>query len=471
MLLFGGNQDETLEFALMSLLIKSSLMTGKYGAYDPSSSNLPHCEGLYGVHRSDWLAPSAVSRKWSGLKARDAFAFLPAQRGGVLKVQPLVAFPKDRLQATCRMSNVEWVEDPTNSDPTFTLRNAIRHVYGKHALPSALRKDCLLQVLQSGQRESQIASVRGQQLFDEALLTLDTRCGVLFVQPPALQSLSDLTGFAANDNPVSQESIYGAALVFVRKLVVLVTNTQFREQRTVALQTAVASMFPGTIEGLEHVRAQSKFTAHGVLFQHGQNAAGQEGWTLSRQPPRAQAQALEVALPTESVTSEKVDFDGRFWIGATCPGAPPGSLCLRLLSPQDIAACRRREEVLNALYPNNNSNIASSLSSVLRAMRPRGSETLPVPVIAISRSYVPEAETSGFQSHRGKFDEPLLEPGDAVAFPTFGFHDHRCFVGQWSWLGELKYSAQYQQLSLGAHAEKDVIVGFSGSTQRTGTVR
>ena len=37
------------------------------------------------------------------------------------------AFLKDRILATCEANKLEYVNDPTNFQPQFTIRNAIRH--------------------------------------------------------------------------------------------------------------------------------------------------------------------------------------------------------------------------------------------------------------------------------------------------------------------------------------------------------
>ncbi|KAG6854688.1 hypothetical protein C0991_002399 [Blastosporella zonata] len=42
-------------------------------------------------------------------------------------LRPMLNVTKDRILATCEANNVEYVTDPTNFEPSITLRNAIRH--------------------------------------------------------------------------------------------------------------------------------------------------------------------------------------------------------------------------------------------------------------------------------------------------------------------------------------------------------
>ncbi|KAM7258847.1 hypothetical protein ACFE04_014588 [Oxalis oulophora] len=49
---------------------------------------------------------------------------------GILLVRPLMDFSKDDMYQICQMSNRDWVEDPTNQNPSF-LRNRIRMSLGQ----------------------------------------------------------------------------------------------------------------------------------------------------------------------------------------------------------------------------------------------------------------------------------------------------------------------------------------------------
>ncbi|KAF8205666.1 PP-loop family-domain-containing protein, partial [Mycena galopus ATCC 62051] len=49
-------------------------------------------------------------------------------------VRPFLEVSKERILATCRENNVEWIEDSTNFQPGLTIRNAIRHLLSKNTL-------------------------------------------------------------------------------------------------------------------------------------------------------------------------------------------------------------------------------------------------------------------------------------------------------------------------------------------------
>lgn len=56
----------------------------------------------------------------------------------VYVIKPLLQYSKRELIDICRANGVRWVEDPTNTNPTFTVRNSIRALFG-YKLPEALR--------------------------------------------------------------------------------------------------------------------------------------------------------------------------------------------------------------------------------------------------------------------------------------------------------------------------------------------
>ncbi|KAK3902085.1 hypothetical protein C8A05DRAFT_34212 [Staphylotrichum tortipilum] len=79
-------------------------------------------------------------------KSAPELAPLAIEDGGVMLYRPLLPFSKDRLIATCLENGIPWFEDPTNADPTLTMRNAVRHMRNNHTLPVALQKPSVLQL-------------------------------------------------------------------------------------------------------------------------------------------------------------------------------------------------------------------------------------------------------------------------------------------------------------------------------------
>ena len=61
------------------------------------------------------------------------------------------AYYQERLRATCELYNVPWMDDPTNSDPTYALRNAIRQIVKvQDDLPVALQKENIIALAARG---------------------------------------------------------------------------------------------------------------------------------------------------------------------------------------------------------------------------------------------------------------------------------------------------------------------------------
>ncbi|KAK7679334.1 hypothetical protein QCA50_017550 [Cerrena zonata] len=53
-------------------------------------------------------------------------------------LRPLLAFDKLEIIGTCRSNGIRWFEDPTNSDPQLTKRNAFRYLINKE-IPSRVQ--------------------------------------------------------------------------------------------------------------------------------------------------------------------------------------------------------------------------------------------------------------------------------------------------------------------------------------------
>ena len=160
----GHHSDDNVETALWRLA------TGARGAglaCMPPVSNIPECHGLYGLSESGesyplselWSPPrwgvapqirlTRTMKQRSSLKmvARSQAKKLSASfgsepdvsTGGISICRPLLAFSKADLLATCQDQGVDFVSDPTNTDPTLTPRNAIRGLLEAGKMPRALQ--------------------------------------------------------------------------------------------------------------------------------------------------------------------------------------------------------------------------------------------------------------------------------------------------------------------------------------------
>ncbi|KAI4202743.1 MAG: hypothetical protein LQ346_001905 [Caloplaca aetnensis] len=113
--------------------------------------HIPHCQGVYGASRSGgrdynriWEEEDQIA-KVRGVGDRQDL-LLPMEEyqkrgfeyGGVRIYRPLMAYRKQELETTLHRAGVPWVTDPTNTDPTLTVRNTVRHLMQQRLLPQAI---------------------------------------------------------------------------------------------------------------------------------------------------------------------------------------------------------------------------------------------------------------------------------------------------------------------------------------------
>jgi tRNA(Ile)-lysidine synthase len=97
--------------------------------------------------------------------------------------RPLLSFDKSQLVDYCHTNQIPYIHDRTNDDPTFTLRNAVRHLRANHKLPRALDAPSILK-LQSA-AEAQAAALRsaGDRLFELIKVhSFDLRSGRMVIK-------------------------------------------------------------------------------------------------------------------------------------------------------------------------------------------------------------------------------------------------------------------------------------------------
>ena len=154
-------------------------------------AGIPENFGLYGVYESGKPRPAPPSppaprTSQKGPDARFRWAsFLDMEGGGVNVYRPLLAYPKERLVATCKVHRRSWIEDPTNQDVTLTARNAIRVLLKGDRLPKALRRSSVLAL---AKRINTKLARRTQQttgLLHLYRRHIDTRVGVVSLRLPS----------------------------------------------------------------------------------------------------------------------------------------------------------------------------------------------------------------------------------------------------------------------------------------------
>lgn len=153
-LLFAHTLDDQLETLLMRL-VKGSSING--------------LAGIQPVNRSPLLLPPTYPK--------------------LTFVRPLLQFSKSQLHDTCVENSVPWIEDPTNFDPEFTQRNAVRHLLSKpEQLPKALTPENLESSLYKIQENcKEIESDTKQelrQLIQDDSISIDPDLGTAKVRIP-----------------------------------------------------------------------------------------------------------------------------------------------------------------------------------------------------------------------------------------------------------------------------------------------
>ena len=199
-LLLAHHEDDAVETLMMRLASGASM--GGLAAMR-STSNIPQCYDMYGVSNPTVVSSSLGGSQSLGLVqaqegpgASSAVRYssvtipLPIESGGIRIHRPLLSFSKARLQATCRALGIEWVEDVTNSDPTYTARNAVRALLQSNRLPQALRGPSLSAF---GKKAIERYTERADWITWVwslcKILSFDTRVGTLVVQLPSQKSL------------------------------------------------------------------------------------------------------------------------------------------------------------------------------------------------------------------------------------------------------------------------------------------
>lgn len=354
-LLLAHHADDQAETVLMRI------MTGRKGNAlkgMEAVKNIPECYDMHGVYQSgdlDRPIPSGESIENLDMvsKARGRI-----EAGGVQILRPLLNFEKSRLIATCQESEMPWVEDLTNADPTLTTRNAIRHVFQTAVLPKALQIESLVNLSKrtAERRKDRVRDV--ERLYRSLKKRLDVRSGTLWVQLP--QSMAP----KEDVEPEKLRHWRSVAALLLHRILELVSPN--REITIPHLTTALNYVFPalstedGDDKTLEN--PPSSFTIAGVLFERIPPTRAPKGWAtnntylLSRQPFRDHrgASRSDITIPPSLILSSEsngcqekdatstlsqhnfVLWDNRFWISVHNPYPAHKSLVIRALRETDL---------------------------------------------------------------------------------------------------------------------------------------
>lgn len=249
--------------------------------------------------------------------------------GGVKIYRPLLGFSKERLIATCLQNDVPWFEDVTNTDPTLTMRNAVRHLVREHELPEALRKPAVLRLAERCRSRVADEDAEAERLLGRVTVhKFEPNVGSLVVKLPEVK----MPGVPRRSTEVRRERkrmhYTRIASLVVQKLLALVTPEQ---QLTPMKDLAWVAerMFP-SLSGKE-VGEPKAFTICGV---HCVPLPGQSlTWYLSRAPHASQQPRPVIQIHKQIYTrrwrttpgkwlfsrwSNWGLFDNRYWFSLRC---------------------------------------------------------------------------------------------------------------------------------------------------------
>jgi len=262
---------------------------------------------------------------------------------------------KTRLKCTCKAEGVRWFEDPTNNDPSYTRRNAIRKLLFAmpSRLPKALQKPALVEMAER-------VAVRDATLTREAreVLTLDCevnvnqRTGALqMMLPPTYKGL----GLGSNDAV--------GARIMLRVLTMIAERvTPLQKIKRKSMINVLANIYE------RNPREPIHFTAAGLSWTRGANKVI---WSLRRVPYTHRARAeVTVVFGPESLNqwSDWKLWDGRWWIRVQSLRKEIRRVVVRPLAPGDMKQLRGRLEQIGMPW----------IMKELANMGPKARFTIPV---------------------------------------------------------------------------------------------
>ncbi|KAI0850064.1 hypothetical protein F5Y00DRAFT_233510, partial [Daldinia vernicosa] len=339
-LLLAHHEDDQYETVLMRLLQGHGIrgLRGMRPAHD-----IPECHGLFGANKSGFvddqarifpfynMNPTRRERKhmrrefrnvisnlmaegetddWTSTNVDDVKEFyqtkdipefapedLAVEDGGVVVYRPLLGFSKDRLIATCLENKVPWWEDATNTDPTLTMRNAVRHLYKGYTLPKALQKPAILDLAKRCERRVQAQEAEANRLLRQTIIhDLELLSGTATVQFPKVEvrrARSNSHSYLRHRAQLLRKRQITAILM--RKILLLV-SPESQPPLLSTLENHVTRLFPSLAlpEELPIATPPKAFSIAGVYLMpvesspSGMTSAGasnqQLSWYLSRMP-------------------------------------------------------------------------------------------------------------------------------------------------------------------------------------------
>jgi len=145
----GHHFDDQIETLLLRLIRNER--TGPLGFQGMMAVNsVPCCHTVFGAQPLSSLVSPPLHSALDGT-SKDVLIAERLRNHGVRLHRPLLPFTKRQILSTCKHFQIPFIDDKTNTDPTFTARNAIRHLRTHYSFPKALQDQNLV-ALQDGAR-------------------------------------------------------------------------------------------------------------------------------------------------------------------------------------------------------------------------------------------------------------------------------------------------------------------------------
>lgn len=174
-------------------------------------ADIPYCIDVYGAFQTGGRDYTVTWEEKQMIKARQEkgkqHLILPPMKeyrkkgfeyGGIRIYRPLKEYSKQELEATVNEAGVPWVTDPTNSDPTLSIRNTIRYLIQWHLLPKAFDsgspdEPSALKIAANNIRQRHLRRDEQAEILFQAcdIIFLNARSGYLKVRIPLFPAPSE----------------------------------------------------------------------------------------------------------------------------------------------------------------------------------------------------------------------------------------------------------------------------------------
>ncbi|KAG7116966.1 tRNA(Ile)-lysidine synthase like protein [Verticillium longisporum] len=222
---------------------------------------------------------------------------IQTEDAGVVVYRPLLAFPKDRLIATCEANNVPWIEDPTNKDPTMTMRNAVRYMWKGHDLPAALSKPAILALSRRCAARAKADEAEADRWATRMVIrNFQPNIGTLTVRFPdlAIPPARRPSRYARRRHALRLSRRRTLAALLIRRAVAFATPEP-NPPAIASLQTYLPRLFPSVATPSEAARLDAvpkAFNQASVLFipvPPSSSPTSAQEWLLTREPHPSRA--------------------------------------------------------------------------------------------------------------------------------------------------------------------------------------